>query len=119
MAKKEKIQKNKSKKENFEKSEIAVRYNIRVSKPYLYYPEDVDKILTDLDSRVKSMAKEVESLAAQKQISDERLNKLQAEYSQLQLQISMFRIDDSEYDLDIPSPKKPGFKLNKKIEGSM
>ena len=39
-------------------SEIARKYNIRVSAPHGYYPEDVDKVIADLDNQLTLLSKE-------------------------------------------------------------
>lgn len=101
----------KDKKTNFEKSEIAIKYNIRISQPYLYFPEDVDKVLTEITKQLESITKENESLVKQRDTAEKNLSKLQSQYSELQLQMSLLQVDDPFYT---ETKKSPKFTINKK-----
>lgn len=81
-------------------SEIARKYNIRVSAPHGYYPEDVDKVIADLDNQLTLLSKE-NMLAESKitRVTEER-DSLKSQLTKLKLQISTMEFPDTSSELD-------------------
>lgn len=81
-------------------SEIAKKYNIRVSAPHGYYPEDVDKVLADLDKQLTLLSKENQMAESTiNRIKDER-DSLRVQLTKLKLQISMMEFPDTSSDIE-------------------
>lgn len=87
-------------KKESEKSAIAKQYGIRVSNPYGYFPEDVDRVLEDLQSQLNTLSKE-NKFASEKlaRIQKER-DDAKTELSKLKMQISLMDIPDSSTEED-------------------
>ncbi len=83
--------------EKFEQElpEIAKRLGIRVSSPYGYYPEDVDKIISNLEKDVSSLTKENKDLRDQVHNAEEKSKSLQTELTQIKMQVSLMEIPDA------------------------
>ena len=75
--------------------EVAKRNNIRVSSPYGYYPEDVDKVIIELENTNKMLQKENNHLTNQLEDYKSRANAAQNELSKLKMQISLMEIPDT------------------------
>jgi len=76
-------------------SEIAKRYGVRVSTPMGYFPEDVDKLLQDLEQQLVTLSKENKHASERiKRLTDER-NAAMSELSTLKMQISFTEIPDT------------------------
>lgn len=84
-----------AKKFEAELPEVAKRNNIRVSSPYGYYPEDVDKIIIDMESQLKMLQKENNHLNGQLTDYKGRLNDVQTELTKLKMQMSLMEIPDT------------------------
>ena len=101
MTKKEKkakkIRSPQKKAEKFEQElpELARRLGIRVSSPYGYYPEDVDKIISNLEKDVSSLTKENKDLRDQVHNAEEKSQSLQTELTQIKMQVSLMEIPDA------------------------
>ena len=101
MAKKEKkakkIRSPQKKAEKFEQElpELARRLGIRVSSPYGYYPEDVDKIITKLEQDVSNLTKENKNLRDEVHKHKENATALQTELTQIKMQVSLMEIPDA------------------------
>lgn len=80
---------NKKKKIEQDKSEIAKKYQFRISNPYGYFPEDVDKVVQQLASDLSEYTKENKRLS-------EELNKAQDEVREANVRITelTFQIDE-------------------------
>lgn len=83
-----------------EKSEIAEKFGIRISNPYGYFPEDVDRVLEDLQAQVTSLTKETkfasENLARIKKERDD----VKTELSKLKMQVSLMEVPDTSAEED-------------------
>ena len=77
-----------------ELSEIAKRHNIRVSTPHGYYPDDVDKLLSNYESAVNQLQSETKRLSEQLEQSRSDCAALRAEVTKLQLDMSNLEIPD-------------------------
>lgn len=73
------FKKNKKKKNNggAELSEVGKKFNIRISTPNGYFPEDVDKILIDLEKQLNNISTENKQM-------EQKLSKLSDDYQRLQ-----------------------------------
>lgn len=91
MAKNKKNSVNKSsssaKKFEAELPEIAKRHNIRVSNPYGYYPEDVDKVIMRLEKDISDLTKENLDLAKQIDQAKTDLSKMTQQFNSLKFQM--------------------------------
>lgn len=74
--------------------EVAKRNNIRVSSPYGYYPEDVDKVILELEKDTKMLQKENTHLTKQLEECKHNVSALQSELTQLKMQMSLMEIPD-------------------------
>lgn len=79
-----------------EKSDTAKKYNIRISTPNGYFPEDVDKIIIDLEQQCQRLEKENHKLTSQYESNQKDLNKLKGEYQQLQFEMMKININTSD-----------------------
>ncbi len=84
-----------------EKSEIAKRYDIRISTPNGYYPEDVDKILKEMEDVIAQQDKEIQMLSKDRDQARKDLGKLQAEFTKFKLSITTMDIKDNSFEDDI------------------
>lgn len=84
-----------AKKFESELPDVAKRNNIRVSSPYGYYPEDVNKIITDMESELKMLQKENNHLNGQLTDYKGRLNDAQTELTKLKMQMTLMEIPDA------------------------
>lgn len=83
-----------------EVSDIAKRYGVRVSNPYGYYPEDVDRILTDLDTQLSNLSKENKIASDKIQRLTKERDDIKREFTALKLQVSMMEIPDTSTETD-------------------
>mgnify|MGYP007069886553 CR=1 FL=1 len=96
-----KAQKAETKKGNpNEKSELAVRYNIRVSKPYGYYPEDVDKILEDLERQLNNLQTENSKLTETAETAVRDKKRAETELQKLLLSVQTMEYPDTSTEQD-------------------
>lgn len=98
---KKKKNKEKAPEEVYSFSEIGEKYNFRVSTPQGYFPEDVDKVIVDLEHRLKSLSndnlklrKERDEAVADKKVIDE-------EYKKLRWDMSVFEVPHTSAQEDI------------------
>ena len=82
--------KNKKNELGNEKSEIAIKYNFRVSKPYGYYPEDVDKNIKGLEKQIENLMAENSKLSKQNEKLTEDFNTIKNEFSKLRFETMSF-----------------------------
>lgn len=96
MAKKDKTNRNVKAAKKFEQDlpEVAKRLHIRVSNPYGYYPEDVDKIILNLEKSVNDLEHENKELRDKYNEADENLKRTQSELTKLKMQISLMEFPD-------------------------
>ena len=83
-----------------EKSAIATQFGIRISNPYGYFPEDVDRVLEDLQSQLNTLSKE-NKFASEKlaRIQKER-DDAKTELSKLKMQVSLMEVPDTSAEED-------------------
>ena len=74
--------------------EVAKRLGIRVSNPYGYYPEDVDKIIVRLEQDISDLTKENKQLSQELHDTKNKATLLQSELSQIKMQVSLMEIPD-------------------------
>lgn len=75
--------------------EVAKRHNIRVSSPYGYYPEDVDKVITEMENENKMLQKENTHLTKQLEDYKGKADALQTEMVALKMQMSLMDVPDA------------------------
>lgn len=85
---------NKARKFEEELPEIATKYGIRVSNPYGYYPEDVDKVITKLEAEANNLSKDNKELRDKVGTQEKEINSLRATVTELKLQMSVMQIPD-------------------------
>lgn len=98
---KKKKNKEKTPEEVYSFSEIGEKYNFRVSTPQGYFPEDVDRVIIDLEHRLESLSndnlklrKERDEAVADKKVIDE-------EYKKLRWDMSVFEVPHTSAQEDI------------------
>lgn len=69
-----------------EMSEVGKRHNLRISNPYGYYPEDVDKVLLNYEkllssheTEISKLEKQLEQVKAEKKMIDDEFRKMKME----------------------------------------
>lgn len=80
--------------------EVAKRHHIRVSNPYGYYPEDVDKIIIGLESSVNSLEHENKELRDRVHEVSEELSKAKTELTKLKMQMTLMDPPDTSAEED-------------------
>ena len=96
-------------------SPIAKEFNLRVSKPYGYYPEDVEKSIKGLKNEINSLSKEnanlnntIKKLEEDKSSLIDRITraelemgKMQREYGELQVQLANIQLQPLSQDASL------------------
>lgn len=82
-------------------SEIGEKYNFRVSTPQGYFPEDVDRVIIDLEQRLESMSNDNLLLRRERDdaIADKRM--IDEEYKKLRWDMSVFEVPHTSTQEDI------------------
>ena len=86
--------------EKFEQElpEVARRLGIRVASPYGYYPEDVDRIILDLEESVNALEKENKQLKDDYQVARQNELDMQTEFNKLKMQMSLMEFPDASME---------------------
>lgn len=95
--------------------EVAKRHNIRVSSPYGYYPEDVDKIILNLEKEISNLSKENKQLADEIEGKKQDISKLQKQFNDLRFQIMTGETTDTSAEEDFANLSRIG-SITGKIE---
>lgn len=96
-------------------SPIAKEFNLRVSKPYGYYPEDVEKSIKGLKNEISNLSKEnanlndtIKKLEEDKSSLIDRITraelemgKMQREYGELQVQLTNIQLHPLSQDASL------------------
>ena len=100
-----------------ELSEVAKRHNLRVSNPYGYYPEDVDRVLIKFEGLVNQLQRETVKLEAdlQQALTDKKI--IDGELKRLRFEMSIMEVPDTTTEEDFSMISKLG-TINKEV-GSM
>ena len=98
-----------------EKPILAQKYNIRVSNPYGYYPEDVDKLITTFENTISSLEKENKKLAEERDQAQSDLSKAQSQIVRLKMDMSLMEQADTSAEEDFVNMSRIG-KITGKIE---
>lgn len=82
-------------------SEIGEKYNFRVSTPQGYFPEDVDRVIIDLEQRLESMSNDNLLLRRERDdaVADKRM--IDEEYKKLRWDMSVFEVPHTSTQEDI------------------
>ncbi len=105
--------------------DILKKYNIRVSKPYGCYPDDIAEVLEKLENENNLLAKENKSLAEEAEKQKKLYKEVQAEFTKFKMQVQLLRfegntdeqamgmVEDGMKDIMGNSDKpKPKLKIN-------
>lgn len=82
-------------------SQIARDYNIRVSSPHGYFPEDVDNVLEDLTNKLNTSNKTESMLRSQVAQLEKDNEMLKGQISKLQLDIQTIGLPETSYLEDL------------------
>ena len=83
-----------AKKFESELPEVAKRNSIRVSSPYGYYPEDVNRVILEFEKNIKMLQKENDHLTNQLTDCKGQLKDAQTELTKLKMQVSLMEVPD-------------------------
>ena len=105
----------------FEKSEVALRHNLRISSPNGYYPEDVDRVLVMFEEKVAKLTQENDRLLANLEQARADLSNLQAEFTSFRLNMTRgLNLQETTYEEDIRNTAKIyNINNNKKPENTV
>lgn len=73
-----------------DKSQLAKDFNIRISSPYGYYPDDVDPIIIDLQKQLSNLSIENQQLSKDNANLKKNNESLMTEITQLKLNAQLF-----------------------------
>ena len=100
-------------------SSIAKEFSLRVSKPYGYYPEDVEKTIRGLKGEIANLSKENQTLTEKynKAVEDNellknQLTRLELENNQLARDLNEFKIQQATMELPAMSPEVGFMAMN-------
>ena len=79
-----------------DKPEVARRYDIKISKPYGYYPEDVDKVITNLEEELNRLTKENQLLEKNLTQAQKDNKDIKSELNRIKMQIAVMPMIDSD-----------------------
>lgn len=78
-----------------DKSDFAIEYNIRVSKPYGYYPEDVEALIGRFKNSISTLEKENKILTDKCDELTKDKTAAESQLQQLVMQVSLMGFPDS------------------------
>lgn len=81
-----------------EMSEVGKRHNLRISNPYGYYPEDVDKVLLDYEELLANHEKEIARLEKQLQQALTEKKIIDDEFRKMKMELQFAEIPDISAD---------------------
>lgn len=79
---------------------ILKKYNVRVSKPFGCYPEDVEAVLTRLEEENNNLAKENTQLAEDAEKFKKQYKEVQAEFTKFKMQVQLMKFETSTPEAD-------------------
>lgn len=82
-------------------SDVAMRHNIRISNPYGYYPDDVDRIVRKYEELTNTLDKETKRLERELASTKDELKAARATIQQLKLDMMTFEPPDTSAEQDI------------------
>lgn len=82
-------------------SDVAIRHNIRISNPYGYYPDDVDRIIHKYEELTNTLDKETKRLEQLLTKTEDELKAANAELQRMKLDMSLMDIPDTSAEEDI------------------
>lgn len=82
-------------------SEVALRNNIRISNPYGYYPDDVDRVILKLENLINTLQAETQKLERDLSSTQDELKAARATIQQLKLDMMTFDVPDTSAEEDI------------------
>lgn len=82
------------------KSDIAVKYGIRISTPNGYFPEDVDKIILKLEGLNATLTKETTQLQQKLEQALKEKRMIDDEYKKMKFDMSLMEVPDTSTETD-------------------
>ena len=82
-------------------SDVAMRNNIRISNPYGYYPDDVDRVILKLENLINTLQAETQKLERELASTSDELKTARATIQQLKLDMMTFEPPDTSAEEDI------------------
>lgn len=76
------------------------KHHLRVSTPYGMYPEDVDKLVSDLESQLSRLSKENKNIEELYSQAAKERDDIKAELTKLKLQVTLMEIPDTSTEED-------------------
>ena len=82
-------------------SDVAMRHNIRISNPYGYYPDDVDRIIRKYEELTNTLQAETQRLEKALSKTTDELKAANAELQRMKLDMSLMDVPDTSAEEDI------------------
>ena len=82
-------------------SEIALRHNIRISNPYGYYPDDVDRVIRKYEELTNTLQAETQRLEKLYAKTLDEKKAADAELQRMKLDMSLMDVPDTSAEEDI------------------
>lgn len=81
-----------------EMSDVGKRHNLRISNPYGYYPEDVDKVLLNYEKLLSSHETEIKNLETQLEQTKAEKKMIDDEFRKMKMEMQFIDIPDISPD---------------------
>ena len=101
---------------NQELPAIAKKYNIRVSSPFGYYPEDVNRVLEKLEQSNNILAKENAELTKKYEAKNTDYKNLRTEFTNFKLEVSKMQLESTSFDESLAKINRGFGQINEKNE---
>lgn len=93
--------KNKNDTSGVNKSKIGEKYNLRISTPHGYFPEDVDKILQKQEELISTLEKETRLLSQKLETAEANFKMADTELRTLRFQQTILEPPETSTDVDM------------------
>lgn len=80
--------------------DIIVKHGIRVSTPYGAYPEDVENVLTELDTQIKELSDNLEKVSKTNKQLERDLHLVNTELAKMKIDMSLMAIPETTEEED-------------------
>ena len=81
--------------------DLAKKYELRISKPYGYFHEDVENTIIKLEAEINNLTKENIALTKEKERVDKELKDIKTEFSRFRTQVAFSAFDETTEAQDI------------------
>lgn len=82
-------------------SDVAMRHNIRISNPYGYYPDDVDRVIRKYEELTNTLDKETKRLERELASTKDELKAANGALQKLKLEMTLMEVPDTSAEQDI------------------